>query len=94
MDNFKPYPHGSIRMFAPANLLAMPVVAPITVLGLLSAGIAPLCLPVATALAHAAAWPAGWIALVADKASGLPMARLPWPEGGWGVVACCGWRSR
>lgn len=71
----------------PANLLAMPVVAPITVLGLLSAAIAPLSLPVATALAHAAAWPAGWIALVAQVASGLPLARLPWPEGLWGVVA-------
>ena len=67
----------------PANLLAMPVVPAVTVLGLLAALIAPVAPAVATVVAHVAAWPAGWIARVAHACADLPLARLPWPEG-WG----------
>jgi competence protein ComEC len=74
----------------PANLLAMPVVAPITVLGLLSSLFAPVSLPVAAVLSQAASWPAGWIARVAEVASGLPLASLPWPTGVWGVLLLAG----
>lgn len=70
----------------PANLLAMPVVAPITVLGLLSAMSAPLSPPASGLLAHLASWPAGWIAWVAGTASAAPGARLPLPAGVSGLL--------
>ena len=70
----------------PANLLAMPAVAPITILGLLAAVLAPLVLPVAMLLSHVAAPFAWWIAHVATTVSGLPFANLGWPSGATGVV--------
>ena len=74
----------------PANVLAMPVVAPVTILGLLAAVVAPVAPAVAGGLAHLAAWPAGWIALVAATCSDLPGARLPLPAGWPGVLALAG----
>lgn len=71
----------------PANLLAMPVVAPVTVLGLLAAVISPLLPPAATLLAHLAAPFAAWIAFVAHASARLPGAVLPWPSGWWGAAA-------
>lgn len=84
----------------PANLAAMPAVPPVTVLGLLAAVTAPV-LPVASGLlAHLAAWPAAWIALVARVAPTLPMASVGSP-GGWrgvgllialsGAAVAAGW---
>lgn len=70
----------------PANLLAMPAVAPVTVLGLLAAAVSPLAPGLAHILAMAAAWPAGWIATVAQACAGLPLAHLPWPSGWTGIV--------
>lgn len=70
----------------PANLLAMPAVAPVTILGLLAAMTAPFSMPVAAAIAHVAAVPAAWIAGVADYSSTLPLAALPWPSGLLGVL--------
>jgi competence protein ComEC len=70
----------------PANLLVMPAVAPVTVLGLAAAGVAPVAPPVAAVLGQLAAWPAGWIAAVARVGSGLPLSRLPWPGGLAGVL--------
>lgn len=70
----------------PANLLAMPAVAPVTILGLLAAMVAPFSMPVAAAIAHVAALPAGWIAGVAEHSSALPLAALPWPTGFMGVL--------
>ncbi len=83
----------------PANLLAMPAVAPVTVLGLGSALLAPAWPPAAAVLAHLAAWPAAWIAGVAHVGSGLPLAALPWPSGWWGtvglsIVLVLGWVAR
>jgi competence protein ComEC len=74
----------------PANILAMPVVAPVTILGLLSAIGSPVAPVLATALAHAAAWPAAWIAFVAARCSALPGARLPVPSGWGGVLVLLG----
>ncbi len=71
----------------PANLLAMPVVAPVTILGLLAAGLAPVAPGLATVVAHIAAWPAAWIAGVAHIGAGLPLAALPWPAGWPGLAA-------
>jgi competence protein ComEC len=83
----------------PANLLAMPVVAPITVLGLLSAMSAPMSPALGGVLAHLAVWPAGWIAWVARTASSAPGARLPLPAGVSGLmllggIAVAGWGIR
>lgn len=69
----------------PANLLAMPAVAPVTVLGLVAAAVSPLVPGLAHAIAMAAAWPAGWIASVAQWCADLPLAHLPWPSGWTGV---------
>ncbi len=76
----------------PANLVVMPVVAPITVLGLFSAAVSPLAPALAALVAQWAAWPAAWIALVAHAGAGLPLAQLPWPTGWWGLaaVSACG----
>ncbi len=71
----------------PANLVVMPVVAPITVLGLVAAAISPVAPGVAAVVSHWAAWPASWIALVAHTGADLPLARLPWPAGWWGLAA-------
>jgi competence protein ComEC len=68
----------------------MPVVGPITVLGLMSAVLAPLLPAVAVVLAHGAAWPAAWIATIAHLASQAPGASLPLPPGLLGLVALVG----
>ena len=69
----------------PANLLAMPAVAPVTILGLGAAVMSPVAPWLAAAAATLASWPGQWIAWIATWASGLPLAALPWPSG-WGGV--------
>ena len=63
----------------PANLLAAPVVAPATILGVIAAAAAPWW----PALADACCWLAGfsvrWLIGVADRASAIPEARIDWP---------------
>ena len=71
----------------PANVVAAPAVAPLTVLGLLATAVAPLHLPTAQLLAQAAAPFAWWIERVATSLSGAPWARAPWPPGGVGIAA-------
>jgi competence protein ComEC len=83
----------------PANLLAMPVVPAVTVLGLGAAMAAPVAPVAGHVLAVAASWPAGWIAGVAGVASGLPLAQAPLPTGGTGLLvlaalAAAGWLIR
>jgi len=68
-------------MSIPANLLAMPAVAPVTILGLLASLTAGFALPLAWALSHLAAPFAWWIAHVAYAMSALPLARISWPAG-------------
>ena len=65
----------------PANLLAAPAVAPVTILGLAAALASPVWAPLARVLAGLAEPPAAWIALVAERAADLPGAVLPWPGG-------------
>ena len=70
----------------PANLLAVPAVAPATIAGVSAALLAPVCLP----LAQAAAWvgwlPAAWLVLVARVGAALPGSTLPWPDGLGGAL--------
>lgn len=70
----------------PANLLAMPAVPAVTVLGLLAALVSPFGAGIAHVLAVVASWPASWIAGVALVGSGLPLVTVPWPGGPVGVV--------
>lgn len=71
----------------PANLLAMPAVAPVTILGLGAAVVSPVAPWLATAAGTLASWPGQWIAWIATWASGLPLASLPWPSGWVGVMS-------
>ncbi|MFC4942224.1 ComEC/Rec2 family competence protein [Pseudonocardia sp. GCM10023141] len=69
-----------------ANLLAVPAVAPATVLGVLAA----LVSPISTPLAHACTWAAGpavgWLVMIADRSAGVSGAAVPWPEGVLGAA--------
>jgi competence protein ComEC len=65
----------------PANLMAAPAVAPVTVLGLLAALVGTVAPPLATVLARCAEPFAAWIAWVAQTTSSWPAATLPWPGG-------------
>jgi competence protein ComEC len=65
----------------PANLLAEPVVASITVLGLGAACIAPWWAGAATLLVWVAAIPARWLVWVAHASLQLPFASVGWPTG-------------
>jgi competence protein ComEC len=74
-----------------ANLLAAPVVAPATVLGVLAALVAPVWPWFAELLARVAGPEADWLILVARHASRVPGAAIGWPSGWWGgllLVAC------
>ncbi|QDC24744.1 DUF4131 domain-containing protein [Georgenia yuyongxinii] len=70
----------------PANLLAAPVVPPVTVLGVAATLLAPVWPSGATALAVAASVGTGWIATVARVLAGLPGAQLPWVSGPAGLL--------
>jgi competence protein ComEC len=78
-----------------ANLLAEPVVAPITILGIAAAMFA-LPLPiVASALTWIASWFAQWIVAVTERLSALPGVTLSWHSGLVGmlilIVAVSAW---
>ena len=73
--------NGISLVAVPANLLAAPAVAPVTILGLLAAIASPLSPPLAHVLAQCAEPPAAWIAWVAQQSAQLPGATLPWPGG-------------
>nr|WP_112282402.1 ComEC/Rec2 family competence protein [Prauserella muralis] len=73
-----------------ANLLAAPVVAPVTVLGVLAAALAVVWPGGAELLAHLAGPGVSWLILVAREASAVPGAVLPWPSGWWGGVLAAG----
>lgn len=69
-----------------ANLLAVPAVAPATVLGVLAAVLSPLGALPAQACAWAAGPAVGWLVQVADRAAAVPGAVLPWPDGAPGAA--------
>jgi competence protein ComEC len=73
---------GTVGLVAiPANLLAIPAVAPATVFGVLAALVSPVAPPLATALAWCASWPALWLVTIADVGANVPGGVLPWPSG-------------
>jgi competence protein ComEC len=73
---------GRVSLVAiPANVLAEPVVALITVLGFGAAVVAPVWLGAARLLAELAGWPCRWLVFIADQLGGLHGATLGWPGG-------------
>jgi competence protein ComEC len=76
---------GAVSLVAvPANLLAMPAVAPATVLGVLAAMVSPVWARGAEFLAWVGSWPARWLVLVARTAAEVPAGALPWLGGAAG----------
>jgi competence protein ComEC len=73
-----------------ANLLAAPVVAPATVLGVLAAVVAPVTPWLAEVLVRVAGPEVDWLILVAHHASGVPGAVISWPEGWLGGFLLAG----
>lgn len=73
-----------------ANLLAAPVVAPATVLGVLAAVVSP-ALPTVAGWAAAVAGPeVEWLLTVAHRSASVPGAVVPWPAGVPGAVLLAG----
>jgi len=70
----------------PANLLAVPAVAPATVAGVGAALLAPVWLPAAQAVAWLGWLPTAWLVLVARSGAAVPGAALPWPDGAPGAL--------
>lgn len=70
----------------PANMLAVPALAPATILGLASAVTSMVSVSAAALLGNLAGYFTGWIAAVAMFFAGLPGAKTPWLEGSLGVV--------
>lgn len=68
-----------------ANVLVEPVVAPITILGILSVVVAWFSIPVAGAVGYLASLLSNWILIVARELSSLPEARLHFMPGIAGV---------
>ncbi|MEV4714954.1 ComEC/Rec2 family competence protein [Micromonospora sp. NPDC049374] len=78
---------GTVSLVAvPANLLAVPAIAPATVLGVAAAIVSPIWAGGAEALAWLAHWPAWWLVLVARYGARLPAGNLPWPGGVCGAL--------
>jgi len=68
-----------------ANVLAEPLIPIATVFGLLSIVLSPVPL-VSDGLLAIATVMAGLVAAIARTGAALPVARLPWPPGEWGIV--------
>ncbi|RLP75906.1 competence protein ComEC, partial [Micromonospora sp. BL4] len=82
---------GTVSLVAvPANLLAVPAIAPATVLGVLAATLSPLWPAGAEFVAWLASWPAWWLVVIAHQGARLPAGTLPWPGGVWGALLLAG----
>lgn len=68
----------------PVNALAVPAVAPATVLGVLAALLAPWWDGGAYVVAWLASVPAWWLVWLARQGARVPLAVVPWPGGAWG----------
>ncbi|MGB8651683.1 MAG: ComEC/Rec2 family competence protein, partial [Mycobacteriales bacterium] len=78
---------GQLGLLAvPANLLAVPAVAPATVLGVVAALLAPVSLTLARLVAWCAWLPTHWLVLVARTGARQPGAGLTLPRGWAGAL--------
>lgn len=66
-----------------ANLLAAPMVAPITIIGFVAALLSPLSSALSSVLIFLIRWPAGWIAGVAHWAANFPVIQMTKGLGGF-----------
>ena len=69
-----------------ANVMAEPIVAPITVIGLLACLVSPLLPIVASGLCFVASFPAAVILFVAQKFAEAPSASISWIDGAFGIL--------
>lgn len=69
-----------------ANLLAEPMVLPITVIGLVACLLAPVIPVVSGSLCLLASFPAAWVISVANYLATAPMASVSWFVGGIGLA--------
>jgi competence protein ComEC len=69
-----------------ANLLAEPLVAPVTILGILACLVAWFAPWLAFGLSWVASLATWWIALVAEQLAGLPMTTISWATGWLGAT--------
>ncbi|WP_229402430.1 ComEC/Rec2 family competence protein [Micromonospora okii] len=82
---------GTVSLVAvPANLLAVPAIAPATVLGVAAAVLSPAWPAGAEFAAWLASWPAWWLVVVARYGARLPAGTLPWPDGAAGAMLLAG----
>ncbi len=82
---------GSLGLLAvPANLLAVPAVAPATVLGVVAALVAPVSLPLAQAAAWVAYLPTWWLVTIAHTGARQPGAGTSLPSGWPGALLALG----
>ncbi|MCO1597365.1 ComEC/Rec2 family competence protein [Micromonospora sp. RHAY321] len=78
---------GTVSLVAvPANLLAVPAIAPATVLGVVAATVSPVWPAGAEFAAWLASWPAWWLVVIARQGARLPAGTLPWPGGVSGAL--------
>ncbi len=69
-----------------ANVLAEPLVAPITVIGLVACLVSPVLPIVASVLCLVASAPAAVILFVAERFANAPSASISWIEGAFGIA--------
>jgi competence protein ComEC len=74
----------------PANLLAVPAVAPATIAGVVAALLAPVCLPAAQAVAWVGWLPTAWLVLLSRVGAAMPGASYPWPARLGGALLLAG----
>lgn len=82
---------GSISLVAvPANLLAVPAIAPATLTGVAAAALSPIWPGGAEFVAWVGGWPAWWLVKVADVGATIPAGSIAWPAGVGGAVLLTG----
>ncbi|GAA4713794.1 competence protein ComEC [Phytohabitans rumicis] len=78
---------GTVSLVAvPANLLAVPAIAPATLLGVGAAVVSPFWPAGAEFAAWLGGWPAWWLVTVARYGARVPSGSLPWPDGVVGAL--------
>jgi len=82
---------GAISLVAvPANLLAVPAIAPATLTGVAAAALSPLWPDGAQFVAWVGGWPAWWLVKVAELGAAVPSGSIAWPAGVGGALLLTG----
>ncbi|WP_239146047.1 ComEC/Rec2 family competence protein [Actinoplanes couchii] len=78
---------GTVSLVAmPANLVAVPAIAPATLFGVTAAVLSPVWPAAAEFAAWIGHWPTEWLVLIAHLGARVPAGALPWPGGAFGGV--------